>query len=214
MSKEKLVEATKDNAAHPQFKVGDKVWLSSKQVKVHQASPKLGPRQLGPYEVIERVGDRDYRLKLPPVLKIHDVFHVSRLSLYKGNKVNGEIPPPPAPIIVDNEEEYEVEEILDSRFFNRKFWYYVKWKGYGKGENSWQPVADLENAQKKIDAFHRKHPNAPRRINASLFVSFPWRTREVFTDTVASNLSWEEGKYFGRSPIGDNGSKEGGIVTV
>jgi hypothetical protein len=74
------------------FNVGDKVWLQAKQIKIHQQSSKLGPKQLGPFEVIEVRLDVDYKLALPPALKVHDVFHVDRLSPYKGNEVNGLTP--------------------------------------------------------------------------------------------------------------------------
>jgi hypothetical protein len=70
------------------FAVGDKVWLQAKQIKVHQQSAKLGPKQLGPFTVTEVKSDVDYHLKLPPVLKIHNVFHVDCLSPYGGNEVN------------------------------------------------------------------------------------------------------------------------------
>lgn len=42
------------------FKIGDKVWLDADKVQVHQAGQKLGPKQLGPYEITEKLGDRDY----------------------------------------------------------------------------------------------------------------------------------------------------------
>ena len=46
-------------------------------------SGKLSPRYVGPYEILERVGDVAYRLALPPTLsKLHDVFHVSQLRKY------------------------------------------------------------------------------------------------------------------------------------
>ena len=50
------------------FKVGDKVWLQAKQIKIHQQSAKLGPKQLGPFNVTEILSDIDYRLALPPAL--------------------------------------------------------------------------------------------------------------------------------------------------
>ena len=66
----------------PCFKLGDKVWLQAKQIKIHQQSAKLRPKQLGPFKVTEVLSDVDYRLALPPALRLHDVFHVDRLSPY------------------------------------------------------------------------------------------------------------------------------------
>ena len=41
---------------------------------------------MGPYEIVERIGEVAYRLRLPPKLaRIHDVFHVSMLRKYMEN---------------------------------------------------------------------------------------------------------------------------------
>lgn len=93
------------------------MWLDSENVHIHQVTSKLGLKQLDPYEVLEKLGDRDYYLKLPSALKIHTVFHVNRLFLWKCNHINGQTPPPPDSIEVDCEEEYEIDEILDSHFY-------------------------------------------------------------------------------------------------
>ena len=44
---------------------------------------KLSPRYIGPYEIVDKVGEVAYRLRLPSELaNIHDVFHVSMLRKY------------------------------------------------------------------------------------------------------------------------------------
>lgn len=196
------------------FKVGDKVWLDADRVQVHQASRKLGPRQLGPYEITEKLGDRDYRLKLPAALKIHDVFHDNRLAPWGGSKVNGELSPPPAPVEIDHEEEFEVEDIVDSRLFRRQLQYLVRWKGYSAGDNSWEPAANLTNAKATINKFHRKFPNAVKKISASIFASLPWQPLINHTTQAPPTYSWEEGRLFCTDPSRTLDSSGGGNVAV
>lgn len=105
---------TRDGKPPQEFKVRDKVWLNADKVQVHQASRKLGPKQLGSYEIIEKLGNRDYLLKLLAALKIHDVFHVNCLAPWGGSKVNSELPLPSALVEIDHEEEFKVEDIVDS----------------------------------------------------------------------------------------------------
>ena len=53
----------------------------------------------------------------------------------------------PAPILIDDEKEWEVETILDFRERRGRGPFLVKWKGYLASENSWEPVEGLENAE-------------------------------------------------------------------
>jgi hypothetical protein len=46
------------------------------------ACAKLATRYCGPFEALDRVGFVAYRIALPPIVKAHDVFHVSLLKKY------------------------------------------------------------------------------------------------------------------------------------
>ena len=111
LSKQHMKEGRPKSYETSALTVGDKVWLQAKQMKIHQQSAKLGPKQLGPFKITEVISDVDYRLALPLALKIHNVFHVDSLSPYKGNKVNSLTPPPPDPVTVNGKEEYKVDHI-------------------------------------------------------------------------------------------------------
>ena len=52
-------------------------------VRFGKKKKKLSPRFIGPFEILERVGDLAYRLDLPLGLSgVHNVFHVSMLRRY------------------------------------------------------------------------------------------------------------------------------------
>ena len=69
-----------------QFSVGDHVFLKispMKGVMRFGKKGKLSPRYIGPFEVLDRVGNISYRLALPPNMGyVHLVFHISMLRKY------------------------------------------------------------------------------------------------------------------------------------
>jgi hypothetical protein len=66
------------------FVVGDFVYLMVSPMRgLHRfkVRVKLTPRFIGPFKILEKRGEVDYQLELPPQLSdVHDVFHVSQLK--------------------------------------------------------------------------------------------------------------------------------------
>jgi hypothetical protein len=145
----------------PALQIGDKVWLSTKNIRTTRPSKKLDQRRMGPYPISAVVGPRAYRLTLPGNLKIHPVFHINLLEpAARDDPIPGHVAPEPPPVEIEGSPEWEVSEIVDSRRYRRQLQYLVRWTGYA--EPTWQPHYDLENATEKVNIFHDAHPDKPR----------------------------------------------------
>ena len=103
---------------------------------------KLSLKFIGPFEILERVGDVAYRLALPPSMSsVHEVFHVSMLRKYTPN---------PAHVVDWGQNEVDIDGtfeegpvcILDSRdqVLRRKTVRLVRvlWRHYGVEESTWE----------------------------------------------------------------------------
>ncbi|KAE8216955.1 hypothetical protein CF319_g8841, partial [Tilletia indica] len=148
----------------PNFNIGDMVMLSSKNIKTKRPSHKLDYRFLGPFKILDKIGTHAYRLQLPASMKIHNVFHVSLLEPHKSNTITGRIQPPPPPVEVDGDIEYEVERIVDSKLdrrYSSPLRYLVEWSGYtGPDRFTWEPPDQL-NCPDHIADFHLRYPDKP-----------------------------------------------------
>ena len=108
--------------------------------------------------------------------RLHPVFNVVKLTNAPTDPIVGRrTRPPPPPELVDGEEEYIVERILDSRMHRRRLQYLVEWEGYGTEGNTWEEAGNVSNALEKVAEFHASNPAAPRRIRAMAFDSIPFR---------------------------------------
>jgi len=121
---------------HPNYNVGDLVYVSTRNWNTVRPTKKLDYRFAGPYRILARIGDETnddtstapvtYKLELPTDLGVRsrdNAFHASLLqpATTAEGPLEGQLLEPPAPIEVlrpgddEAEKEYEVERILDSK---------------------------------------------------------------------------------------------------
>jgi hypothetical protein len=81
----------------------------------------------------------------------------------------------PTPELIDGEEEYSVEKILDSRHFGRRrcLQYLVKWEGYPDADNMWVDKDDVF-ADDKVREFKHSNPDAATHIRSTSFAKSPY----------------------------------------
>ena len=90
-------------------------------------------------------------------MRIHPVFHVSLLKTWNQSPpYPGRIPKPSAPVIIEDQIEYEVEKILDKRIRYRRPEYLIKWMGYPEYDATWEPLVNLKNSQDLVQDFKAK----------------------------------------------------------
>jgi hypothetical protein len=106
------------------FDVGDKVWVSTKGWRTERPSKKLDYQQAGPFEVIAKEG-HSFRLQLPPNIKVHPVFHASKLRRDPDDPLPGQRLDEGLPIVVEGNQEWEVDKILGVRVVRKQLRYRV-----------------------------------------------------------------------------------------
>ncbi|CAJ0965066.1 unnamed protein product [Ranitomeya imitator] len=138
------------------------VWLSSRNLHLKIPSKKLGPKFLGPFKVVQVVNSAAVRLDIPSSWRISSVFHASLLK--KVDTPDKEVMPTVPP--VDEDCDFEISRILDSRWHRRRLRYLVSWKGFGPENNSCVNAEDV-SPSKLIKAFHGRFPNTARPRGSS-----------------------------------------------
>src|SRR5882757_8254340 len=143
----------------PKYKTGDKVWLEATHLNLPYQTPKLAPKRQGPFNIVNVVSPVAYRLQLLVAWNIHDVFHASLLTPYRETASHGPNFTRPPPDLVQGNEEFEVETIINHRFFGRckVLQYLIKWKGYPSSDNTWEPV-DNVHAPEIVKQYHQRRP--------------------------------------------------------
>ena len=147
------------------YQDGDLVWLEGRNLRLDRPAIKLAPKRHGPFKITRVLSPITYQLELLPQWKIHDVFHIDLLTPYHEMDIHGANFTQPPPDLINGEEEYEVEEILDSRKHGRghKVQYLVKWKGYPSSDNQWVNWDDM-HAEEALAEFRKRKPEAISHI--------------------------------------------------
>ena len=136
---------------------GDYVFLNRRNIKTARSFDKLDDKKLGSFKVLERRGNF-YQLELFETMRIYDVFHCwffrKNFCDFFENQINESFDS----VIVNENLEWEMNDILKSRYHYNRLQYRANWSGWPH-DRTWYYVdnGEFDNARDVIEDFHRNH---------------------------------------------------------
>jgi Chromo (CHRromatin Organisation MOdifier) domain len=136
------------------FAIRDEILINVKNLRVQKSCKKLTDRYIGSFKVSKTVDLNVYELELPAAYKaFYRTFPMSLLKPYSRKK--GE--EPPELINLDEEDRFQVESIRKERETKENPQFLIKWYGYLKHENIWEPLNYLNGYADLIEEFRTRN---------------------------------------------------------
>ena len=139
------------------YKIESKMFLNKRNIITAKLFKKLNDKMLDSFQIIDLI-DSFYKLKLLKTMHIHDIFHSKLLRLVINDSLSDQKNEFSRSIVINDEDEWEINNILNFWWYQRRFQYRIKWKNYDNDFN-WYNANDNEfmNTQEMIDDFHIKY---------------------------------------------------------
>ena len=148
----------------PELKKGDKVYLLQKNIQMDWPNKKLDFKKLGPYKVITKKNRLNYEIEILDNKNFFNVFHISLLEpTPKDVRLTTTIQPNIISPNDDNDDdqEWEIQKILDSRYNDGLLQYQIHWKGYDIKDATWEPAENCKGSTTALRKFYCSNPNKP-----------------------------------------------------
>jgi Chromo (CHRromatin Organisation MOdifier) domain len=158
-------EWKKGQCHYRSYKKGPQVWLEGTNLKLMHPKAKLDAKRYGPFPITKVISPVVFQLELPAQWKIHNVFHASLLTPYKETEEHGRNYVQLVPELIEGKEEYEVEQVMNSRQWGRgkKLQYLLQWKGYSRAHDSWQDTTDV-HALDLVAQYYQRKPSGVKAM--------------------------------------------------
>ncbi len=139
------------------YKIESKMFLNERNIITARSFKKLDDKMLDSFINLDLVNS-SYKLKLSESMHVHDVFHSDLLRFVVDDSLSDQKNESLRSIVINDEDEWKIDDILNFQRYRRRLQYRVKWKSYDNDLN-WYNADDNEfmNAQEMIDDFHIKY---------------------------------------------------------
>ena len=173
----------------PIYKVGDQVWLDTRNMLLIRPSKKLSNKYDGPFKVTRIISSHATELELPKDWSHHNVFSNHLLRPRANDPLPGQHAPVPFPRNDDQGEIWDVERIENARLRRgRRLWLYIKWRNHPTC--IWEPKESLDGAVRSVNAFFNRYPVHAGRVFWQEYVqALARRSLEGLPEISSSNAS-------------------------
>ncbi len=144
------------------YEIKSKMFLNERNIITARSFKKLNDKMLDFFINLDLV-DSSYKLKLSETMHVYDVFHSDLLRFIINSLLPDQKNELFESIVINDEDEWKIDNILNFRRYQRWLQYKVKWNEYDNDLN-WYNADDDEfmNAQKIVDDFHIWYSNKSR----------------------------------------------------
>ena len=141
------------------YKIKSKMFLNERNIITVRSFKKLNDKMLDSFINLNFI-DSSYKLKLSESMHVHDIFHSDLLCSVINQLLSDQKNELSDSIVINDEDKWEINDILNFRWYQRQLQYKVKWNDYDNDFN-WYNVDNDEfmNVQKIIDDFHIQYLN-------------------------------------------------------
>ena len=135
------------------FNVDDLVMLSAKNLKQKKLSKKLSNKMIELFHIQKLINKQTYNLDLSIIYKVYSVFHVFLLESYNRRLNDDSILNYLVLKLIDDEQEWKIEKILQKRKRKKILYYKIQWKEYLIEYDQWILSEDMKDVSKLIEVF-------------------------------------------------------------
>jgi len=161
-TREQMMKQVNKHRKEVDYKVESKMFLNERNIVTARSFKKLDDKMLDSFTNLDLI-DSSYKLKLSESMHVHDVFHPDLLRSAVDDFLPGQKNEPSDSIVINDEDEWKIDNILNFRWYRRRLQYRVKWNDYDNDLNWYNADGDeFMNAQKIVDDFHIRYSNKSR----------------------------------------------------
>jgi hypothetical protein len=143
------------------YQIENQVWLFSKNIQIDRLFRKLDHKMLESFKILKKK-DNLYKLELSVEMNIHSVFHISLLKKNLDDFLSKQIISSFSSIVIDDEQKFDVENIVDSRLisraFNKRLQYKIRWVEHFL-DRKWYSTKNFDHAKEIVTDYHDRYSN-------------------------------------------------------